>query len=207
MLTPAQLRAQHHTFKSLLVFSSMMTRMIGAQDVIVLILHANGDKLRGRSMIQKLAYFWSLSISCIENASFKFRYDGPYSAEIRYALSRTLARELVDENTRAGPLYDQYHYQIVEEAGDFVKAVADRHQDEFKQIKHIIDTCKESSSFQYEELSHATIAHRVYNRMPKEVRTKSADVILKDALSLGWNVEREKIQNGIKLLEKLGLLP
>ncbi|ABK77536.1 hypothetical protein CENSYa_0904 [Cenarchaeum symbiosum A] len=181
-------------------------KKINAQDAVLLIVHANNDELRGRTILQKLAYFWTLSISPIINVSFESHYYGPYSAEIRHALDITVAKSLMDESIRSEETYNRYCYKITEDSKDLVRTIAEEYKDEFKQISHIIATCKEFECLQYKELSHAVKAYYLYDKMAEKEKTKSAEVMVGKARSFGWSVEQKKIQNGIKLLEKLELI-
>lgn len=176
-------------------------------DAISLTIHANGNKIGGRTAIQKLIYFHSVKISKLEIVPYMPHFYGPFNREVESALEEMSAFSYLDEKKIISDRYIKYNYTLTEQGIQYAESVK-KMNNEFKTIKKTVDVCKEHCDLRPAPLSYAAKSYYVLNSR-KKTRTNNAYTIrdMQDAgKDFDWDISKEDMQTGIELLRKLELV-
>ena len=179
---------------------------------ILLTLHANeelgaedGDKIGSlqinRTAMQKLVYFETQKDLC--KASYRAHYYGPYSEDVAEGLMTLWAFGYVredepDYNTKA------YTYTLASGGQRLGKKLAfGEHSGEYATIKSIVQACRRHCKLRQIKLSHSAKVH--YLKRNHKTRISGIAGIIPAAKHLGWELNKQEVSAGLKLLQALGL--
>ncbi|MCJ7577926.1 MAG: hypothetical protein MUO91_05705 [candidate division Zixibacteria bacterium] len=175
--------------------------------LILMLLKASGDKIVGKTMIQKQIYFLSLLLN--ENIGFKPHYYGPYSPEIEQALDEligagfvSMARNIFGVDTNTGFEFKRYDFELVENGKNLAEIVKEENAQTYKKVEEFVKKM-EVNKANYLSLS---IAAKAYFILHKESMLMNKDAIREKAKLFGWNVTDADIDNAIFILRQLNLI-
>lgn len=170
--------------------------------LVLAIIDANGGRIEGRTVVQKLGYFATLKAS-LEGIRYKDYFYGPFSKDVAIALEDTRAALLVNETVRSSPI-ESYTYSLTDDGHEIVERVRNEFPKECAVIDKIVAVCKERCGLFAHPLACAAKSHYVLTHAGgKADRTPAG--IERMASSFGWNLKEDDIKRGVGLLEALSL--
>jgi len=183
-------------------------------DVILAITEGEGSVVRGRTRLQKIAYFVTYLLRDQQGADpgFTAHHYGPYSSALAAAASSAVARGILTETAEVFPSGDfaghdmeqkRYSYQLAPTRGE--AAAEWRRERAGPTYERAVEFARQISGTgaDYRVLSYAAKAHYVLRQEGKPI-TRLA--ILGRAETLGWKLSPEELEVGVKLLIDLGLV-
>ena len=173
-----------------------------AHEMIALIINAAGGQVEGRMVMQKLGYFATIKVPSIEDVSYRHYFYGPFSAEVAIALDEMAAFSYLDEVSRSA-LYDRYKYILTDSGREYAKSASDAHPDESREIKNIVDTCKNACQLKGKPLSLAAKVYYIRANGEDGPACTPEDVGRVASSCYGWNLSKNDTARGIEVLEKL----
>lgn len=178
--------------------------------LVLLLLDAYGGKIRGRTLLQKRAYFVG-KLDPVLQVAYRPHYYGPFSSDLEEGLLQDKARGLVEE--RAVPLgcldakgfeARRYDYALSDDGRLVVNDLKRRKPDYAAKIVAAVDRLKEAGDVgDYVSLS---VAAKALHVLTEEKRPLTEEKICAVAAKLGWKISEETLQGASGLLLKLGLV-
>ncbi|MBI4832168.1 MAG: hypothetical protein HY801_11595 [Candidatus Lindowbacteria bacterium] len=176
--------------------------------IALLIVHAAGNKLRGKTLLQKRAYFLSKILDL--DLTYNPHYYGPYSPDIEEGLARTKALGYVEERTLGFGVTDnvgfevrRYDYALTEDGETIVKDLKKLYPKESRRIIECLKRLTEAGDTgDHVSLSIAAKTHYI---LKKTNSAMTADDIRKAATRLGWNITNESVEKAVSFLKELRL--
>jgi hypothetical protein len=184
--------------------------MMDLPDVAIVTIGVAGDKVVGRTVIQKLIYFGT--VLHLTNAKYRPHYYGPYSSEVAGTLQELTSLGFVDEQVETKETtgytvsdeWKRYCYRLTEDGQSFLNTVKEECPEDFLNLSQLIDKCKNKSKLNPQILSWAAKVHYIASN--DEEKTIGFDEIKSRAESLKWNLNNGQIDKAIDLLEDLKLV-
>lgn len=167
-------------------------------DVLVSILWFDRWGIRGRTAVQKLAYFASCKFSGIDVPQYEPGYFGPHSAGLEQMLARLMSFGFVNENLVAGG-YARYAYALSEDGLKMHDDAKSRHEKEFADMRKLVSDCKQECDLDIPVMSAASKIHYMV-----EKDGMATDDAARYVRGLKW-ITDDQDARGIRLLSKLGL--
>lgn len=180
-----------------------MGTVLDVYDAIALTLHANNGKLSGRTTLQKLIYFETLKLEPLKTITYRNHFYGPFSYQVASALSETVAFSYLSEQVYSRYRHESYQYELTESGKKYARDTEDKFNDQFKTIRDIVRACDRHCNLQATPLSYSAKAHYVLVNGGKDQYT--IDDVREAAKKFEWQISADDAENGMSLLEKLGL--
>jgi len=167
--------------------------------IILLIIDKNDGLIRGKTLLQKRAYFLSILLDL--DLGYRPHYYGPYSPIIQGTLDKLKATGFVEERMQGFEALSifpfesrRFDYALTD---DGKKVESDAITSSLGRLKRAGD------NGDYRILSVAAKTFHVLeiNNAPMKVSE-----IREEARKLGWNISPDQIDNAASLLENLGLV-
>jgi len=180
-------------------------RSLDAFDTLGLTLAARDEEIVGRTTIQKLIYFESVTIPEIKLAEPYFAYFyGPFNKDVARSLEQMVVFDILSEH-RVRANHGSYVYRVGERGRPIVDKLLNNFKRTFVKIENLVNTCYEYCNLDPNSLSFAAKVHfMLYSQKTK--KKTSHDELMKLGKSLGWNISRSDISDGAELLEQLHLV-
>jgi len=175
--------------------------LLTPEDAVLLLIQANGNRIDGRTSLQKLTYFTQLLIPLSRKLRFRPHFYGPYSAELAGLLDALVGiRLLGTEALRTFRERILYSYSLTQEAKSFVQPLLK--QTEAKKIAQILETCKKETRLNPDVLSFAAKADYILRQKRKNYTSSQ---VIAEGKKLGWALSDKQVKDGVKVLLALGL--
>lgn len=183
-------------------------RALTTRDTVLLIAHAAGDEVVGRTVMQKLAYFSGLGL----NASLGHRahFYGPYSSKVEDAVGNAVMagemRETVERmpDWHGGPDVQRYTYQLTSQGKERVDRLIESNSEEWDRIRDSVHAVKNVlPTLDQKTLSSAAKTFLIISESPEGVALKDIPALAK---KLGWDLEPQQASNTVELLKRLDLI-
>ena len=177
-------------------------------DAIIVTLGVAGDKITGRTTIQKLVYFET--VSGLVAAEYRPHYYGPYSSEVAGTLQELSALGFIEETietreTTDFPVPDdwrRYCYELNDDGKEFLDTVQGQFPEDYDKISKLVEICKVQSNLNPVILSWAAKVNYIAFH---EGKSLESDEIRSKAEDLKWDLSPEQIEKAKKLLGELEL--
>jgi len=173
-------------------------------DGILLLLDAAGGQISGRTTIQKLGYFSTVTGAI--RAHYRPHYYGPYSADVAGAIQTLVSYGFIEERVEtpgspgATPDWKRYTYALTEDGRGLIPGLKQEYAQGAEEVEKIVDICKDAANLDSKTLSWAAKIHYIRTR---EERFMTSDEIREIAWTLNWDLSEEQIQKGMALLKEL----
>jgi len=170
-------------------------------DAVLLLVHTNGDRIDGRTVIQKLVYFTQLLVPLSRKFHFVPHFYGPYSSELAALLDSLVGlRFLRAEVTRTPRHRDMYSYRLTEDG----LAVTSRLQDsgDAKKVLSVIEKCRSLTALNPDVLSYAAKANHI---LSQRRRAYTDAQVVAEGKKFGWHMTPDQVKRGVDVLLDLGL--
>ena len=176
---------------------------------LLLMLAAWGSDLRGRTFLQKNAYFMSKLLG--EDLGFRPHYYGPYSPKIEFALGELRGMGIVAESVSvfgtvgtAGFQRRRYDYSLTEEGKHVANAIRNDRKLEYEAIESAAKKIKRAGgNLDYLSLAVAAKTHFVISG---DGSSLSEESVVERASGFGWNVSEEQLGEATEFLGRLELI-
>lgn len=177
-------------------------------DAILVAIKAAGGTISGRTAIQKLVYF-AVYFKLVES-KYKPHYYGPYSTEVSTILQELTYLNFINEEVETRETtgftvsedWKRYFYTISKDGDEIIKHLKNENKSEYKQISDLVKICKETANLDGNTLSWAAKVHYILLKQDKSMTPKE---VTTSAQSFGWDLSKNQIKDGEKLLIKLHL--
>ena len=167
--------------------------------LIVSMARANDGVIKGRTVVQKIAYFANLRLG-IDGINYRDYFYGPFSREVALGLEHLVSSLFVWETVRKTPI-EQYTYELTDDGMYLADKIVGESPREHDTVKSVLATCKEHCSLHARPLSCAAKIHFMHKNEPG--RAASPSEMRKMALDFGWNMPGQEIDSGMELLRAL----
>lgn len=169
--------------------------------VLASLLKSNGGEIRGRTAIQKLAYFAHCKFPNLDVPPYTPHYYGPFSAGLGQVLANLVSLGFVNENRVAGG-YVGYAYALNQDGQRLSEDAQNENPKDFDDISRTVSVCNDHCGLDIPVLSAASKIHYLI--------TEGGKMTLKEAIEyaeeLQWIIKTENAQKGEALLRKLNLV-
>jgi uncharacterized protein YwgA len=186
-------------------------RPVTTRDTVLLIVHAAGDIVAGRTVMQKLAYFAGLGRPA--PLGHKPHYYGPYSSQVEDAVGNAvIAGELRETVERMpgwgrGPDVLKYTYELEAAGKTRVDRLIEDHHEEWDTVRDAVNAIKQVvPTLDQKTLSTAAKTHLIVIESAGEDGVVPLNDIPELAKSLGWDISPEQVETTVELLGQLGLV-
>ena len=174
-----------------------MGKMVDIGDLIMLLAGANGDKIEGRTVVQKQIYFFSQLYD--KKISFGSGYYGPYSRDVAGALASLVELGFLRETRETLPVQSEfepykYTYTLTEGGKEVLARIKEKHRDEAGDIEKFVSRLKETGAHQ--NVITLSLAAKVGFIIDKKGASFCPDEqdLVREAESLGWRINRNDIE-------------
>ena len=182
-------------------------------ETILAIVDLAGAPLKGRTTLQKLAYF--ASVNGLSDISFRPHYYGPFSDEVSQtsgvlsALGLLTEKVIITNERSDGWLRSvsgdirAYTYSLTREGREAAADVRSLHRAEWQSLERLVTTCRKETGLNPGILATAAKIHFIFTNDPDSVQ--SNETVKKAASEFGWKLSARDISRVGSLLTKLGL--
>lgn len=184
---------------------------LDARDLILAIISARGNEIRGRTVLQKLCYF--VDEMLVLKIDYEPYFYGPYSEDIAVSMDSLVALDFVDEESEAlpstssdEPLFDRkvYTYKLSKSGKTLVEGRKAR-LPIYSRTNEIINRL-ETSGLDLQDANMLSVAAKTYHILKKKRKPLNNHEISEIASTLGWRISEELIERVSQSLLKLGLI-
>lgn len=176
---------------------------------LLLMLAAWGSDVRGRTYLQKNAYFLSKLLD--EDLGFRPHYYGPYSPKLELALGELRGMGIVSESVSdfgvvdaAGFRRRRYDYSLTSDGKIVADAIRSDLKLEYEAIESAVKVIKgPGGGLGYWSLAVAAKTHFVISASGSSL---SAQDVVERASGFGWNVNEKQVGEATEFLERLELI-
>jgi uncharacterized protein YwgA len=183
-------------------------RSLSTRDTVLLIIHACGDRVEGRTVLQKLAYFASLALHT--GLGHRAHYYGPFSPKVEDALNNAvIAGELHETVERmpdwhGGPDLLKYTYTLDHAGERRVDSLIENHPQAWDRIHGAVTAIQDAlPNLDQKTLSSAAKTHLIVSEAEGPVPVEEIPVF---ARRLGWHLSPTQVTRTVDILQKLQLV-
>jgi len=184
-------------------------RIRDPRDLVLAVVAFNkGQKVKGRTVLQKLAYFLNEKLTL--GLEFRPHYYGPYSESVAMAISSLVAIDFLTEKEEALPgastdMFEarKYTYELTQAGKEVVEKLQQLEPEVLGKIKAAMEEITTKEECSYECLSLAAKMFHILKSQGKRVTESQLSDIAKD---LGWQLGKQEIETAAKFLKGLGLI-
>lgn len=187
------------------------TKKLDERDLILAVMSARRNEIRGRTVLQKLCYFVNEMLSL--GVSYEPYFYGPYSEDIAVSVDSLVALDFVDEESEAlpstisdEPQFDKrvYTYRLSESGQKLVEGRKKR-LEIYTRAKDIISRL-EKSGLDLNDANTLSVAAKINLILKEKRKSLTNHEISEIAGSLGWEISEELVGAVSDSLVKLGLV-
>ena len=183
-------------------------RPLTTRDMILLITHAAGDQVGGRTVMQKLAYFTALGLNT--RLGHRPHFFGPFSSKVEDAVGNAVIAGELSETTdrfpdwRGGPDVLKYTYQLTQSGKERVDRLIEDSSNEWDHVRDSVHGIQHVlPGLDQKTLSAAAKTYLIISASEAGVDEGEVPNL---ARRLGWELNADQVSNTVKLLEQLDLL-
>ena len=178
-------------------------------DFVHLAFFAWGEKVQGRTKLQKLIYFLGIITESSQELGYRAHFYGPYSAEVASAVDDLRSMGFLDHSVtsfgadRAGFETARYDYSLNEQGTLIARQKMKSDSLLWKRISAGVEILKNAGDIDYVKLS---IAAKTYFMLGEKKGGGHTSELARFADKFGWKVTQEQVQEAVAYLQKLGLV-
>jgi uncharacterized protein YwgA len=177
--------------------------------LILVLIDAAGGHLRGKTLLQKRAFFLCQGFECDED--YHAHYYGPYSARIDNTLGQLKAVGFVEERSQGFGLLDRvgfewrrYEFALTQDGRQVLSAYEKQAPDLVNRMRKYLQQMEQAGdNGDYVTLS---IAAKVFYILRTQQKPMTDSEILSTAKQFGWDISAEQIDRASKFLERMQLV-
>lgn len=183
-------------------------RGVTTRDMVLLIADAAGGTVGGRTVMQKLAYFSSISLG--STLGHRAYYYGPYSSKVDDALSvASIAGELHETADRmsdwsGGPEIVRYTYALTDNGRARISQIKEQAPEHWEWIAGAVAAVRKAiPDLNQKMLSSAAKTYLIISDSDDEIEESDIPDL---AARLGWELSDEQVSKTVSILQQLGLV-
>lgn len=183
-------------------------RGVTTRDMVLLIADAAGGTVGGRTVMQKLAYFSSISLG--STLGHRAYYYGPYSSKVDDALSvASIAGELHETADRmsdwsGGPEIVRYTYALTDNGRARISQIKEQAPEHWECIAGTVAAVRKAiPDLNQKMLSSAAKTYLIISDSDDEIEESDIPDL---AARLGWELSDEQVSKTVSILQQLGLV-
>ncbi|MGP8329685.1 MAG: hypothetical protein ACT6FF_05160 [Methanosarcinaceae archaeon] len=177
-------------------------------DAILATVKMAGDRVLGRTAIQKLVYF--LTINNIVDARYRPHYYGPYSVDIANSIQMLSSIDFITEEIETPETteysvpanWKRYRYSLSPDGKEIFEDIKKQNEYEYGKLSNIIEICGTTTYYNMDILSWAAKVHYI---LFKKGESMTYHAVIHTADSFGWKLSPTQVEKGIELLKNLNL--
>ena len=181
---------------------------MNSTDFLILLIHASGG-IRGRTLLQKRAFFVAQLAGLSFDEDFVAHYYGPYSPPLDTAITHLKTLGLVEERMTgfgasgtSGFEMRRFDYQLTEDGESIAESLKVKYAQDYQAVLDSLERIEAAGNPNYFELS---IAAKAYYILKKKDRAMNRKEIIAAATSFDWNIQPDSLERAVSFLEKVGL--
>ena len=170
-----------------------------AADFVLSLIDAFEGHVKGRSLLQKRAYFVSVLTGVESDIGFLTHYSGPYSATVDNAVSRLKSLRLLNQSEIAPSRFEikRYEYRLTNEG---IKAAAALKQSQ--EYGAVANACQ--AVVKADELT-LSIAARAHFTLKKRGQAMSSSHIAREAQRYNSTMKKASLDAAVQFISQLKL--
>jgi uncharacterized protein YwgA len=183
-------------------------RPLTTRETILLITHAAGDTVDGRTVMQKLAYFTGLRLGT--GLGHRAHFYGPYSGKVEDAVGNAVIAGELSETVermpdwRGGPEVLKYTYRLTPDGSRRVDDLIENKSEQWDLVRNSVQgIIKALPSLDQKTLSSAAKTFLIISESDEGVSESDIPALAKE---LGWDLDSGQVSDVVGLLERLELL-
>ena len=177
-------------------------------DAILAAVMMAGDRVLGRTAIQKLVYF--LTIYNIVDARYRPHYYGPYSVDVANSIQMLSSIDFITEEIETPEStgysvpddWKRYLYSLSTDGKQIFEDFKKHNESEYVKLSGIIEICGTTTGYNMDILSWAAKVHYI---LSKKGESMTHDAVIRTADSFGWKLSSAQVEKGAELLKNLNL--
>jgi uncharacterized protein YwgA len=185
-----------------------MTTVLDPEILVLLIVEDAGECLRGKTLLQKRAFFVCQSFTC--ETEYRAHYYGPYSPKLDFTLGVLKSLGVIEEKSesfgRADPVgfeWRRYDFSLTADGRKVVQSFEKHAPETVRKVRDCLHAMKAAGDDgDYVNLS---IAAKTFFVLKHTERAMTLDEIHEVAKHFGWNVAPEQIDRAGQFLEAMRL--
>ena len=181
-----------------------------AYDFVQLTMLAMGGEIKGKTKLQKTAYFLGLMTGCLDDLGYRAHFYGPYSDDVAQAIDRLKTIGAVDQNVRGGGAVDKsgfevcrYDFSLNDEGKELAEETLRQHSQLWSKLLDAAKVFNRAGDLDYMRLS---IAAKTYFMLGEKKGPATHEELARLAHRFGWEVSPEQIQEAAQYLSQLKLV-
>jgi uncharacterized protein len=174
-------------------------------DFVLAVIHAFGDAIEGRTLLQKRCYFIALHLGKDNEYEFRAHYYGPYSPTIDSALTQLQAVGFIEESSigfgaadSSGFEIRRHDYRLTPDGREIAEML--EASEPYQQILQTAQKIKEAGDPNYFAISIAAKASYI---LRSQGRPMTEEEIRKEATRFGWQIDQQALERAITFLERM----
>ncbi len=178
-----------------------------ALDFVLSLTAGFGGQIRGRTLLQKRAYFVAQLSGVSIDLGYDAHYYGPYSAVVDNSIVRLkslgfLAEEDIGFGVASGGFeIKRYDYRVTEDGKRILKSLETK--EDYKRIERACIAILEAGDPNYFVLSIAAKADFILGKRGKAMTRAE---IIREAEKFDWAIQEGSLKSAVDFLEKLGMV-
>ncbi len=174
--------------------------------MILLIIDKDGGLIRGKTLLQKRAYFLSTLLK--KDLGYHPHYYGPYSPIVQSTLNKLRATGFIEERVQGFDISSQlpfeprrYDYALTGDGNKVVSTLKSNYKEETNQIFKALDKLRDAGDTgDYVSLSIAAKTHHILTTEKGKMKKSEFQRIAKE---LGWKISDPQIESAVEFLKNL----
>jgi hypothetical protein len=169
-----------------------------------------GGEIRGKTKLQKTAYFLGVLTDMLEDLGYQPHFYGPYSAEIAGAAARLRALGFARQTVVGGGAFDQagfevarYDLRLTEEGYRVAEDKAKVYGKEWDKVRKGAEILTKAPAQDHIKLS---VAAKTYFMLGQKKGLARAEDFAALAGDFGWRVTPTQVKEAAGFLKSLGLV-
>jgi uncharacterized protein YwgA len=179
---------------------------MNASQFLLCVIHACGDRVQGRTLLQKKAFFVSVLTSMPVTLGYQAHYYGPYSATIDGTLTQLKNLGFVEEASTGFGIVSggfemrRYDYCLTDDGKKILEPLLKN--PEYASIEGAVRQIRDAGEPDYVELS---IAAKAFFILRKQEKPMTGAELLKEAQKFNWNIPERSLGRAVDFLKRVGL--
>lgn len=179
---------------------------MNASQFLLCVIHACGDRVRGRTLLQKKAFFVSVLMGIPDTFRYEAHYYGPYSATIDGTLTQLKNLGFVEEASTGFGIVSggfemrRYDYCLTDDGKKVLEPL--RKAPDYPLIEKAVGQIRNAGEPDYVELS---IAAKAFFILRKQKKPMTGAELLKEARKFNWNIPERSLGSAVDFLKRVGL--
>lgn len=177
-------------------------------DAILATVKMAGNRVLGRTAIQKLVYF--LTICDMVDARYRPHYYGPYSVDVANSIQMLSSIDFIIEDIETPETtkysvpenWKRYLYSLSTDGKQIFEDFKKHNEYEYEKLSDIIEICGTTTDYNMDILSWAAKVHYI---LSKKGEYMTHHAVIRTADSFGWKLSPAQVEKGVELLINLEL--